>query len=84
MSRRRRKKRAARKPAWTLRRATKTTHTDPLDDFIAAGARSLKLKIAKGWMPAVRTNLQVTLQLGELVASFELPDDAEPAPVFKA
>jgi hypothetical protein len=57
---------------------------DPLDDFIAAGARALDLEIDKAWMPAVRGHLQVTLRLGALVAAFVLPDDAEPAPVFKA
>jgi 1-carboxybiuret hydrolase subunit AtzG-like len=57
---------------------------DPLDYFIAAGARSLNLKIAKSWMPAVRTHLQVTLRHGALVAAFALADDAEPAPVFEA
>ena len=57
---------------------------DPLDDFIAAGARALDLKIDKGWMPIVRGHLQVTLCHGALVAAFALPDDAEPAPVFKA
>jgi len=57
---------------------------DPLDDFIAAGARALDLKIDEAWMPAVRGHLGVTLRLGALVAAFALPDDAEPAPVFKA
>jgi hypothetical protein len=57
---------------------------DPLDDFIAAGARALDFEIDKAWMPAVRGHLQVTLRLGALVAAFALPDDAEPAPVFKA
>jgi len=57
---------------------------DPLDEFILAGARSLNLKIEQAWLPEVRANLVVTLRLGELVASFPLPDDAEPAPVFKA
>jgi hypothetical protein len=57
---------------------------DPLDEFIVAGARALDLKIDKAWMPAVRGHLQVTLRLGALVAAFALPNDAEPAPVFKA
>jgi hypothetical protein len=57
---------------------------DPLDDFIAAGARALDFEIDKAWMPAVRGNLQVILRLGALVAAFALPDGAEPAPVFKA
>ena len=55
----------------------------PLDDFIAAGARALDLKIDKSWMPAVRGHLQVTLRHGALVAAFALPDDAEPAPAVE-
>jgi hypothetical protein len=57
---------------------------DPLDAFILAGARTLGLKIAKGWMPAVRANLAVTLRHAATVESLELPDDAEPAPVYRA
>ncbi len=57
---------------------------DPLDDFIVAGARALDLKIDQAWMPAVRGHLEVTLRHGALVAAFALPDDAEPAPIFKA
>jgi Protein of unknown function (DUF4089) len=57
---------------------------DPLDAFILAGARALGLKIAKGWMPAVRANLAVTLRHARSVESLELPDDAEPAPVYRA
>ena len=57
---------------------------DPLDDFIIAGARALDLKIDRAWMPTVRGNLAVTLRLAGLVSAFTLPDDAEPAPVFKA
>ena len=36
------------------------------------------------WKPAVRANLEVTFRLAALVAEKELPDDAEPAPVFRA
>ena len=57
---------------------------DPLDDLITAGARALDLEVDKAWMPAVRGHLQVTLRHGARVAAFALPDDAEPAPVFKA
>ena len=57
---------------------------DPLDDFIAAGAAALDLTIAPEWLPAVRTNLEVTLRQAALVAEFALPDDIEPAPVFEA
>ena len=72
-----RKKHTAEKPA-------KQPQHDPLDDFIIASARALDLKIDKAWMPAVRGNLAVTLRLAALVSAFALPDDAEPAPVFKA
>lgn len=56
----------------------------PLDDFIAAAAAALDLPIEPAWQPAVKANLDVTLRLANLVAEFPLPDEAEPAPVFKA
>ena len=58
--------------------------TDLLDDFITATAATLGLTIDPAWRPAVRTHLEVTLQQAELVEEFDLPDDAEPAPVFRA
>ena len=58
--------------------------SDPTDVFIAAAARALGLPLAPEWMPGVRTHLEVTLGHAAVVAEFELPDDAEPAPVFKA
>jgi hypothetical protein len=75
-----------RKNRGTSRKIAKPTKPkrDPLDDLIATGARALDLKINETWMPAVRGHLQVTLRHGVLVTTFALPDDAEPAPVFKA
>jgi hypothetical protein len=58
--------------------------TDPLDDFIDAAAKALKLPVDPAWKPAIRTNLAVTLNLAALVEEFKLPDEAEPAPVFRA
>ena len=58
--------------------------TDLLDDFIMAAARALDLTIAREWMPAVKANLDVTLTYARTVMEFELPDETEPAPVFKA
>jgi len=57
---------------------------EPLDDFIDAAARTLDLPLESQWRAAVKANLQVTLRQGALVAEFALPDDAEPAPVFRA
>jgi hypothetical protein len=70
------------------RRKARTTapkgKRDPLDDFIAAGAHALGLKIDDVWLPAVRSHLAVTLAYGARVSEFALADDAEPAPVFEA
>jgi Protein of unknown function (DUF4089) len=57
---------------------------DPLDDFIDAAARALELPLEPAWRPVVKANLLVTLRQAALVAEFALPDDAEPAPVFRA
>jgi hypothetical protein len=57
---------------------------DPLDDYIIAAASALALPVAPEWRAAVKANLEVTLKHGALVAEFALPDEAEPAPVFKA
>jgi hypothetical protein len=54
------------------------------DDFIAASARALALPVDPSWYPAVAANLAVTWKLAGLVGEFALPDDAEPAPVFRA
>ncbi len=57
---------------------------DPLEAMIDGAARALDLPIDPAWRPAVKANLEVTMRLGKLVADFELPDAAEPAPVFRA
>jgi hypothetical protein len=58
--------------------------SDPLDDYIDAAARVLRLSIAPEWQPVVRANLQVSLSFARMVEDFPLPDDIEPAHVFKA
>jgi Protein of unknown function (DUF4089) len=55
-----------------------------LDALVDAAASALSLPVDPAWRPAIKANLQVTLRLGALVAEFELPDEAEPAPVFEA
>jgi hypothetical protein len=57
---------------------------DPLDDFIDAAARALELPVEPDWKPAVAANLRITLEHAAAVEAFALPDEAEPAPVFKA
>jgi hypothetical protein len=84
MTKRARKAKVLRKTSRKAATPAKHPQHDPLDDFIIASARALDLTIDKAWMPAVRGNLAVTLRLAALVSAFALPDDAEPAPVFKA
>lgn len=57
---------------------------DPINDLIVGAAEVLQLPAEPDWLPAIRTNLQVTLSFAKLVDEFELPDDAEPAHVFRA
>jgi hypothetical protein len=56
----------------------------PLDDFIVAAAAALDLPLDPAWKASVKANLDVTLRHAATVAEFPLPDEAEPAPVFKA
>ena len=58
--------------------------TDPVDEFIAGAAHALNLALEPDWLPAVKANLEVTLKHAAAVAEFELPDEAEPAPVYEA
>ena len=57
---------------------------DPLDDYIAAAAKTLGLSVDEAWKPAVKANLEVSLKLARLVDEFSLPDETEPACVFTA
>ncbi len=58
--------------------------SDKLDDFITASAAALDLPLEDAWRPAIKANLDVTLRFANLVAEFPLPDEAEPAPIYKA
>ena len=95
MTRRPKKARALRKPARRaakpvkratkpFKKSTKPSQPGSLDEFIAAGARALGLKIDKAWQPTVHSHLEDSLRHGALVASFALPDETDPAPVFEA
>ena len=55
-----------------------------LDAFIEAASHALLLPIEPEWKAAVRANLEVTLKHASRVEEFPLPDEAEPAPVFRA
>jgi hypothetical protein len=57
---------------------------EPLDDYIDAVGRALRLPIEDAWRPAIRANLEVSLRLAKLVDDYKLPDESEPASVFAA
>jgi hypothetical protein len=57
---------------------------DPLDEYIDAVAKALRLPVEPAWQPSVRANLEVSLRLARLVDEFALSDQAEPASVFAA
>jgi hypothetical protein len=57
---------------------------DPFDNLIAAAANTLDLKIDPAWQSAILANLHVIFRHASIVTEFPLPDDIEPAPVFKA
>ena len=71
-------------PKTAKKPAAKPQRTDELDTFIAAAAKALDLPTRNAWFPSIKANLKVTLHLASVVTAFELPDDAEPAPVFRA
>jgi hypothetical protein len=60
------------------------TQGDPIDGMIDGAAALLGLSIEPEWKPAVRLNLEAILRQARLVDEFELPDEAEPASVFRA
>jgi hypothetical protein len=57
---------------------------ETLDAVIVAEAAVLGLPLDPSWMPSIRTHLRVTLDHAARAGSFVLPDEAEPAPIFKA
>ncbi len=61
-----------------------TTDRNDLDAFIDAAAKVLDLPIDSDWKPAVRENLSVIFARAHRLTDFPLPDEGDPAPVFKA
>lgn len=59
------------------------TSSDPLDDYIDAVSQALGLRVEDAWKPAVRANLEVSLRLARQFDDFPLPDEIEPASVYR-
>jgi hypothetical protein len=57
---------------------------DAFDTLVAAGSHALGITIDPVWHANVKFNLQLIFRHAALVDEFPLPDDAEPAPVYRA
>ena len=57
---------------------------DDNDTLIAAATALLGIPLRPEWHDAIRLHLGITLGHAANVAGFPLPDEAEPAPVFRA
>jgi hypothetical protein len=55
-----------------------------LDRLIDASAAALGIAIEPEWRPGIAANLAAALNAATLHSEFELPDETEPAPTFKA
>jgi len=58
--------------------------SDTLDAWLDANAALLAITVAHEWRDAVRLHLRITRDMAQHVLDFQLPDDADPAPVFHA
>jgi hypothetical protein len=58
--------------------------TDELDAWLDANAALFGIKIAPEWRDTVRLHLGITRDLARRVLDFPLPDEADPAPMFRA
>ena len=55
-----------------------------LDIYIGAAASVLGIEIDPSWLASVRFHLEISIRMASLVDGLELPDEAEPAPIFTA
>ena len=57
---------------------------DAVETLVTAAGQALALPVDPSWRAGVTFNLQLLLKHAALIGDFPLPDDAEPAPVFRA
>jgi hypothetical protein len=55
-----------------------------LDALIDAGTAVLGIPLQPAWRSAIRMHLAISLGHAATVLEFPLPDEADPAPVFRA
>ena len=54
------------------------------ENYIETSAKVLGVSLEPDWKPAIAANLEVIFKIAAAVDAFELPDEAEPAPIFEA
>jgi hypothetical protein len=54
------------------------------ENYIETSAKVLGLSLEADWKAAITANLETVFKIAAAVDAFELPDDAEPAPIFEA
>jgi hypothetical protein len=57
---------------------------DDIDVMIEAGCRVLGIPVRDEWREMIRLHLVISLDHTRHVGEFELPEDANPAPIFTA
>jgi hypothetical protein len=73
-----------------IRKATKKTANktrkkpDTIGSLVAAASQALALPIEAAWHSGVAFNLQLLFDHAARIDEFSLPDDTEPAPLFRA
>jgi 1-carboxybiuret hydrolase subunit AtzG-like protein len=72
------------KPPRTSRALAKAKPADAIDMLVKANATALGLTLDPAWHEAIAFNLRLIMRHAALVEGFALPDDAEPAQVFRA
>jgi len=60
------------------------TEDEGLDALIDAGTALLGITVAPEWREQIRLHLEIPLRHAAQVAAFPLPDETDPAPVFRA
>ena len=55
-----------------------------LKAVIETMARALELPVRDDNYPVVESHMRIAFKMADFVGSFELPEDAEPAPVYTA
>lgn len=61
-----------------------TSSPTDIERYVDAAGKLLDIAIDDAWRANIAAALAVTLEHGARLEQVELPDDAEPAPVFEA